>query len=105
MDKFSKKSVFESKIRELSREILMHCSQHQIPVFMSFAVENDDEKTTYVNELLSPAFLGVELTDNKFPNHALVMDGWRTIPPFQRPSDEEEMEVVSNETLHTSNEI
>ena len=91
---YSRKDIYDHEIKDLVKQILLICDHHHIPVFMSFAVENSKEKTTYVNEMLSAAAEGLTLKDDKLVKHALVMDNFDVVPKVTIPVFEEEMEVI-----------
>lgn len=95
---FSKRQEFETDVLCHVREVLLQCDRHRIPVFMTFAVEDSEEGTKYVSDMLSSANLGVPLKDDLLVKHALIMAGFDAVPAQKRFVYEEEQEVVSVES-------
>ena len=94
MTDYNRKDLYDKYVKEYVRKILLVCDSYHIPMFMTFAVANDKDGTTYVNEMLSAAAEGEVLKDDKLVKHALVTDGFTVVPKITIPSFEEEMEVV-----------
>ena len=78
---YDKKEEFETQLREKVQEILKICNKEQIPVFISFAVKNDEKKTEYINEMFPSATNDIFLKNDYFPNFVNVINGFRTVPP------------------------
>lgn len=92
---FSKKDIYDKKIKEHVKQILLICEQERLPVFMTFAVSDTGSETTYVNEMVSAGAAGIELSNDQLYNHVLVTNGFRVLPPVKNVLDiEEEMEVL-----------
>ena len=101
MADYTKKTEYDKYIKEHVKEILIQCDYHHIPVFMCFAVNNENGTTQYINEMLSAAAEGVTLNDDKICKHALVMDNFDVVPRITIPSYEEEMEVIADNEKET----
>ena len=82
---YSKNELYENRIKDYVKRILILCEEYQIPVFMTFALENTDTETVYETEMLSAAFEGKQLTDDKIAKHALVMNGFEVVPENMSP--------------------
>ena len=90
---YNKEKEYDTRIKEYVKTILLICEQEKIPVFMSFAVANENNETTYVNEMVSAGFENVVLYDDHIARHALVVNGFDVTPRVIRPVIEEEREV------------
>lgn len=75
---YDKTAEYNSEISEKVKELQKLCTMYAIPYFMSFAVKNSEDKTEYVNEMLSPAAQGIVLHKNNFPNFVNVTNGFST---------------------------
>lgn len=82
---YSEKEIYENKIHDCVRKILVVCAEHKIPVFMTFAVADDGEKTIYKNEMLSAKALDQDLSNDQIAKHALVTDGFDVVPEVKDP--------------------
>lgn len=96
MSEFDRSELYEKHVKEHVKKALLACDFHHIPAFLTFAVANDKDGTTYVTEMLSAAAEGEVLKDDRLVKHALVMDGFTVVPKITIPSFEEEMEVVDD---------
>ena len=56
------------------------CALNDIPFFFTACVANNDEKSAYRSEGISPESLGFSIADNHFANHINVANGFDTIP-------------------------
>ena len=77
---YDKKEAYDNDLRPLIKQILLICDREKIPVFMSFAVKNDDEGTEYEAELLSAPSQGHRLTDDLLTQYAMVQNGAKVVP-------------------------
>lgn len=91
---YSKQDAYNSEIKEYVKEILLKCSKHHIPVFMTFAVADNEKGTTYINEMLSAAGEGRILHNDQIVKHALVSGGFEVVPKKEAPVFEEDLEVL-----------
>lgn len=78
---YNKEEVYEKELMEKIQEILRICNKEQLPIFISVAVKNDENKTKYVNEMFPSATNDIFLKDDYFPNFVNVINGFRTVPP------------------------
>lgn len=74
--------VFKTEIQPKLDELMILCSQYQIPMFVTFAVKNTVNDTEYCNDQISCANAGVTLTNNLIPKLVDVMNGFDVIPFF-----------------------
>ncbi len=79
---------YEEEITPLLRQVFLLCHQYGIPMFMTFAVGNDEEKTTYRTEQISALNVDRKLTRNYIPRLIDVMNGFEVVP-FRMETDED----------------
>lgn len=79
---YDKTDVFKTEIQQKLDELMILCSQHQIPMFVTFAVKNTVNDTEYYNDQISCANADVTLTNNLIPKLVDVMNGFDVIPFF-----------------------
>lgn len=91
---FSKKDIYEGKIKDYVKKIMLMCDEYNIPMFMSFAVENTPKETVYINEMRSAAACNTSLTNDRLVKHALVMNDFEVVPKISSPVYEEELEDI-----------
>lgn len=60
------KEYDDSEIVDTILKLKWLCNKFEIPMFLSMAIQNDENKTTYKNELISAVSSGIELKDDKF---------------------------------------
>ena len=72
---YNKTDVYNEEIKDLVKRILLICDKEKIPMFMSFAVQNDENGTKYISEMQSAASHGIELEKDLLVKHALVIAG------------------------------
>lgn len=76
LDKYQK-AIVDKKLKEL----LEICQIHQIPMFATVAVENDDNHTVYDNITYSYPARNMELSDDQIIGHILISNGFHAVPP------------------------
>lgn len=77
---YSKKAVYDENIKEFVKKVVLLCEKEKIPMFMTFALENDSKHTDYVVEMLSAASEGRSLKDDRIVKHALIVNGFEVVP-------------------------
>lgn len=92
---FSKRDIYDTKIKDHVKRILLMCDEYNIPMFMTFAVENNPQNTTYVSEMRSAAACDLVLTNDRLVKHALVMNDFEVIPKLSAPAYETELEDIN----------
>lgn len=85
MTTYDKTQIYEERIKEHVKMILLLCDEYKIPAFMTFAVGNDEKGTSYVSEMMSAEVVGQHLTDDKLIDHALVMSGFKAVVESKVP--------------------
>lgn len=93
---FSKKTVYNDKIKTYVKKIRLVCDEYKIPMFMTFAVENTPKGTKYVTEMHSAAACNTELTNDRLVKHALVMSDFEVVPSLSQPIYEDNLEGVND---------
>lgn len=77
---FDKSVVVKKEIAPLIKNIKEICLREQIPMFVSIAAK-DMGNTEYVNEMLSPVSLGIQLSNDKIsPMLKVVNDNFDVVP-------------------------
>ena len=76
-------------------EIKMICGTHSIPMFMTFAMKNENDKTEYMSELVDPVLLGLNLYDDHIHEHMKILRGF-TVVSANNPL-EIECDVITDE--------
>ncbi len=79
---------YEEEITPLLRQVFLLCHQYGIPLFMTFAVGNDEEETTYRTQQISCINVDRKLTRNYIPRLIDVMNGFEIVP-FRTDKDED----------------
>lgn len=57
---------FEEEIKPHLNTVMRLCNLYGIPFFSAFAVADDGSETNYVSQCLTPAFFGIELSEDRF---------------------------------------
>lgn len=83
---------YKSKIAPIVAELRNACYKAKIPMFATFAVSDDGIKTEYVREILSPAMLGVRITQNQIRSFIRIMQGYKLVAP----EDDDEIPIGGN---------
>ena len=82
---YSKKAIYNSKIKPLVKKIQLACDEYKLPMFMTFAVENTPNNTVYVNEMHSAAACETVLTNDRLVKHALILNDFEEyLPKFKK---------------------
>lgn len=93
---YNKNNVYKKYVKDLVEEIRFICDMNHIPFFATFAVENNEKKTTYVSEAVATGSRGYDLTDNRINKHLLINTGFIVAPPAQAvPMAESELEYIA----------
>lgn len=97
---FNATQIYENKVEDLARQILVICNEAKIPVFMAFAVKDDENGTLYANEMLTANALGIEdMKDDQIYKHGNVASGFETVPVKTAQMTEEEMRIDNMDEL------
>lgn len=80
MAKFTKSGKYDDEIKELVKRIKLICLKEKIPMFMSFAVEDDGKGTVYKNEMISQELVNQKLSDDKISKLVNIMNGFECVP-------------------------
>ena len=63
---YDKTGDFNENIKPHLEAILKACNAYNIPFIAAFAVADDGSETNYVSQCLTPAFFGIELSEDRF---------------------------------------
>ena len=74
------KTDVKKEIQEKIDELKAICGRESLPMFVSLAISNDEEKTTYMSDFVDPILLGLNLNDDKMHEHMKVLEGFVTVP-------------------------
>lgn len=91
MSNFNNTEIFHNEVESKLNDIKTLCLMYKIPCFFAFAIENNDEKTTYLSELLSAGAQSITLKDNKFPDLVNVMNGFGT---YLKNTDNDNLDIL-----------
>lgn len=87
-------------VNKLIRDLKAYCLKEGLPMFCSVYVP---QKDTYINDIVSPYALGVELTPDRITEHLNVANGFHTVPPkevlMEYDADGLRIEDEEDETL------
>ena len=73
--------IIKSRLAAPLTEIMKICKQEKIPFFFSAVASDDETKTKYFSEILTPMALGTEIADDKITKMMGVLNGFDVIPP------------------------
>lgn len=62
------------------QELLEICQIEHLPMFLSVAVENTDETTTYKNVVYGAKSHNMGLADDRIEKHILIANGFDAVP-------------------------
>ena len=68
----------QDELNYLIQQLKTFAVMHSVPMFLTCAVENNDDETVYRTDALSPAATNRILKDNKFTDLINVMNGAST---------------------------
>ncbi len=78
---FNNKKVIKDEIVDTVLRLKALCRQYGIPCFVAMPEVEDGKKTQYYTEILSPAVLEMELSDDRISQMINVINGFDTVPP------------------------
>lgn len=85
---YDKKEIFENILKPLVDQIDELCGIHQIPYFVTIAVENAADHTLYESRARTAAPMGITLTNDLLTNHVKVSAGFDVVLPDHIPDIE-----------------
>lgn len=94
----NKVKVYEKLIEPMVKKIRTICNENQIPYFVTFAVDEENEKYKFASDCMTPETLHLETKDRTFSNLVNVMNGFKTVPNSIK-TDSEMDENELNEIL------
>lgn len=78
---YDRTDVVKKEIIPLIKNLKEICLREQIPMFVSFASRDTGAETDYLNEMLSPVSLGIQLSNDKIsPMLKVVNDNFDVVP-------------------------
>lgn len=85
---FDKKEYFEAELLPLLREFIAGCSMNKIPCIVLAAVREFDGETEYHNEIVPPAAVNRNLSNDKIADVIKLAHGYTVSQPIELPPDE-----------------
>ncbi len=76
---YNKEDIYNEKIKPLVKEVMRLSSIHNIPSFITFAVANDGELTTYISDMHSAVTNDICLKDDNIVKMANVLNGFDVV--------------------------
>lgn len=83
---FNKTEIYKTQVKPLIQKAMNICSANDMPMFFACCTENDEKKSEYVKECVSPQSHGVRLSQDYFSNLIAVTLGFITYPPVETPN-------------------
>ena len=80
-DTFNKKAVYRDKIEPIINQLKSVCNVENLPMFVTVAIANDENGTTYKNEIIY-ASTDTRLADHKIGKLLLLLNEFQTQPPL-----------------------
>lgn len=81
IDKYKTEGYVIEKLDEAVKNVLYICQMYKIPLYISAAVENNDEGTVYRNTVHSATANYINLKDDKIRKYMLIANGYEPVPP------------------------
>ena len=89
---FNKKKEYEKNVKGKVEDIVRLCNNLDIPCFLTFCVQNNEEESIYQTEYLSPGQKQQQLKKDRFADYVNIMNGFITTP-FRQEDTFETMEL------------
>lgn len=86
---FNKQNIYRTQLKPLLKQLLLICSDNDIPIYIDIAVANTDKTTKYETEFLSAGSYGYRLAKDNLVKYALIRNGFSVYPGHNRPYLEE----------------
>lgn len=96
---YNKQKVYHEKIEAMVKALIIECMKEKIPIVICSAVANTEEKTEYKTEIYGPGGADVNLSDDRFGNFLLVLQGndkFRVIPAQMTENDNEIFQYIQD---------
>lgn len=100
---YNKRNVYKDILEKKVEELKKLCIREGVPMFVSFAIENNLERTVYQNDAIFPFDLDVKLKNNLYPLHLNVLNGFKTVLAEKRPIDIESSLTIMPEDINEVN--
>ena len=94
---YSKRDIYDTKIKDYVKKIMLMFDEYNIPMFMTFEVENTPDKTVYVNQMRSAAACDTILANDRLVKHALVLNDFEVVPAVSKPGYDEDLEGLNDD--------
>lgn len=75
--KFDKKTYYKNEIAPLVEKLLEKCHVADLPCFLSFCCQNDENGSKYISEGHLPPSNKITLSEDRFSEHLLVNLGFK----------------------------
>lgn len=77
---YNNQTAYKQKLLPLIKQLEKECYKANIPFFMTFAVEDDEIKTTYESEIYDENAAGIKLSQSYINKMACVLNGFVLVP-------------------------
>ena len=77
---YDKKTLYKKEIAPLIQDLLVACDRYQIPMFATFAIQDNGKDTVYQSEMISSLNAGVALSNDLLPKHVNILNGFDVVP-------------------------
>ena len=77
---YDKKTLYKKEIAPLIQDLLVACDRYQIPMFATFAIQDNGKDTVYQSEMISSMNAGVTLSNDLLPKHVNILNGFDVVP-------------------------
>lgn len=84
--KFNKTEIYNTQIKPLVQKVVNICSANDMPMFFACCTQNDENKSEYIKECVSPQSHDIRLSQDYFSNLIAVTLGFVTYPPVETPN-------------------
>ena len=78
---YNKQAVWDELCAPVLHELVILCSIHEIPLFVTACIRNDRNGSLYVNDMVNPDVRGIVLKEDHIPKHLAVMCGYDVCLP------------------------
>lgn len=90
---FNKKKIYNEQVAPIVTELKNVCTKNGIPVFITSCVADGQKGCQYESDMVSPTMLKLDLTDDHYPKHLAVLNGFE-VAPFKKEVEELEIPII-----------
>lgn len=86
---FDNRKIYASELENDAKKIVEKCIHNKVPVFITFAIVDDNNKTEYQSFVADPDVMDLTIHDDRIKKHINVMNGFETVLPLKEESFDE----------------